>query len=169
MSDNGGKDKSKKNQVMRVASGETIYEMIEMIQAVSRLPLHARLSEMARGGFSVLHFLEQNEGVAYPADLCEDMDVSKARVSMALHMLGEKGLIVKEEDEKDKRRIRIRITEEGIRYMQKSRLEVYENAKAIFSHLGERDAREYIRLMKRMVELSGGDSRSSRRASADGG
>lgn len=137
-----------------MAGDQTVLELIETMQEVSRLPLHAHLSAMARGELFVLRFLERHEGTAFPADLCQVMDVSKARVSVALHMLEEKGLIRKEEDGQDRRRIRIRITPEGMRYMQESREAAYQEAKRFFAKLGEEDAREYVRLMRRMLEIA---------------
>ena len=50
-----------------MAGDQTVLELIETMQEVSRLPLHAHLSAMARGELFVLRFLERHEGTAFPA------------------------------------------------------------------------------------------------------
>lgn len=89
-----------------------------------------------------------------PGDLCAEMDVSKARVSAALGMLKEKGYIVSNQDETDRRRLHICLTPQGEQYLLQKKQAAYRRMKEIFEQMGEEDLREYLRLTGKLIAIA---------------
>lgn len=127
---------------------------MESLQDMNRMSTHTHMNSLARGEIFVLNYLIQHDGKSLPGELCINMEVSKARISSALHVLEEKEFVVKEPDASDKRRIHIRITEQGRAYVEKKKKETLENICLVFSQLEEEERKEYLRLTKKIIHIS---------------
>lgn len=131
-----------------------LLEMIENIQTLSKLTAHTPLTDLARGENFILAYLEKHGGTSIPCEISKDMEVSKARISATVHLLEDKQYIIREIDPSDKRRVRIRLTEAGKKYLVHRRRQTYENATFIFDSLGEDDLNEYIRLTNKIISIA---------------
>lgn len=56
-------------------------------------------------------------------------------------------------DENDKRRIRVYITEDGKKFCIHKHREIINKVTTLLEHLGEEDAKEYIRIMKKISNI----------------
>ncbi|MGM9549323.1 MAG: MarR family winged helix-turn-helix transcriptional regulator [Faecousia sp.] len=116
-----------------------------------QVPAYQHLSKMTKGELFVLNYLVTHETVIHPKELSEKMSVSTARIAFLLHHMEEKGLIVRSSDLSDNRQIIVRLTEDGIKAIQKTRVEVISRVSAMLEGLGPDDAREYIRIQEKIL------------------
>ena len=100
----------------------------------------------------ILMHVEQ-KGEALPKDISDSMDVSTARVAMALNALAGKGLITREIDGDDRRRIIVRLTPGGRTFALEQKQLFVERIAGFLSELGEHDAQEYVRITARVSEI----------------
>jgi DNA-binding MarR family transcriptional regulator len=106
------------------------------------------------GEMFILNYLIFEGHDALPSELSAAMNTSSARVAMALKSLESKGLIERQVDREDRRKILVSITGLGRELVQSERQEVHSKTVAVLGELGEADAREYIRIVTRITEIS---------------
>lgn len=118
-----------------------------------KIPASRQMSEMVKGEQFVLNYLSTHEGITHPTDLSVDMAVSTARIASLLNHMEEKQLIIRQEDPEDSRKIRITLTEKGRDVIARKRQEVIDHWARILEQLGPEDAREYLRIQKKLNEM----------------
>ena len=64
----------------------------------------------------------------------------------------EKGLIARSSDLSDNRQIFVRLTENGVTAIQKTRAEVISRVSSLLEALGPEGAREYIRIQEKILD-----------------
>ena len=108
----------------------------------------------ARGKYGALHILYQKGAPCSAGCLAEVLGLTPGRVANVLRVLEKEGHIVREKDKGDRRRIMVSLTSSGCQYVTA----IYEDAERIHRRLvqeiGEKDICDYIRITKRLLELS---------------
>lgn len=102
-----------------------------------------------KGENALLLQLFDSGGQSTPGVLAESLGVSAARIAAMLRSLELKKLIERVCDEKDKRRVTVRITEGGKEFVESVSDTVSKRAQNLLERLGEQDAREFLRLLKK--------------------
>ena len=74
-------------------------------------------------------------------------------LAAVLGALEKKGLIVRSVDERDKRRVLVTPTERGLSLGRRKKQNLINAISYTFEQIGERDAREFVRLMKRVYDI----------------
>jgi DNA-binding MarR family transcriptional regulator len=82
------------------------------------------------------------------------MNTSTARVAMALKSLEQKGLIQRRIDSEDRRKVIVSITKQGNELVKCERQDMHDKMVRIVSELGEKDTREYIRIIERIAGIA---------------
>lgn len=100
----------------------------------------------------VLMFIHYH-GEVLPKDISVAMDISTARVTVALNELEDEGLITRKIDTNDRRRIIVTTTDKGKEVALNEKDTVTERIVTFLSELGEHDAKEYVRLMGRIADI----------------
>ena len=111
------------------------------------------IDEALRGEAFVLHFIASRGGDVLPGEISHEMDVSSARVAAALNRLEDKGFITRRIAQNDRRKILVSVTEEGKAESETHQRAVLEIAAGMLSRLGEYDAREYVRITGKLVQI----------------
>jgi len=128
-------------------------EFMQTMLLLQKSKLQKKLFESLRGEPFILQALKHHGSAALPGELSGTMEISSARMAVALNSLEDKGLIVREIDKTDRRRILVNLTSKGeetvIRHQQ---ILLGKTAQAL-SELGERDAKEYLRITKRLAQI----------------
>ncbi|MCL2556756.1 MAG: MarR family transcriptional regulator [Firmicutes bacterium] len=126
----------------------------ELIQSLieSRIGKEPALSEKIGGETLLLYYLLE-KGEAAPSDLAWAMGVTSARVAAALNDLESKELIKRKIDTNDRRKIIVSLTNKGINTTKTTMSMFVERFSSLLQKLGEDDAKEYIRITKKMSEL----------------
>ncbi|MGN1195447.1 MAG: MarR family winged helix-turn-helix transcriptional regulator [Acutalibacteraceae bacterium] len=102
-----------------------------------------------KGENALLLQLIDSGGQSTPSVLAEKLGVSAARIAAMLRSLEIKKLIERVCDEKDKRRVTVKITEVGKQFVESISDTVCQRAQSLLERLGEKDAKEFLRLLKK--------------------
>lgn len=102
----------------------------------------------------MLRCLARSKAPLLPSDLSEQSHASTARIAVVLNTLEKKGLISRAIDPTDRRRILVSLTNVGQEYVAVVRTQLREDMKHLLEELGEQDAREYLRITKRILQIS---------------
>ena len=133
---------------------QVVAELFEFVSESPRKIGQNLLGEFSRGELFLLKYLYSNGGSAWPSTMSDAMQTSTARVTVALKSLEHKGLISKEFDANDGRRKIVHLTPKGKEYFEVYIDKARQKITMVFQELGEEDATEYLRIMKRIEEIS---------------
>jgi len=106
-----------------------------------------------RGEVFVLLCIKEEQGRTIPSRISDVTGVSSARVAMVLNSLEEKGMITREIDVEDRRKIIVRITPKGTDHLEEWQKKHIEDIREILESLGEDDAKELVRIIGRIAEI----------------
>jgi DNA-binding MarR family transcriptional regulator len=101
----------------------------------------------------VLRYLDEKSG-ALPGEISDAIGITTARVAATLNSLESKGLVTREIDKEDRRKIIVTITPKGKEVSSLQNKEHIDHFARVFERLGEADAREYVRLITRVTEIN---------------
>lgn len=131
------------------------YELMEMMRK-KKHPLDD-FREFEKGENGILQSLLINEKsggeMLTPGELSAIQELSTGRVAAALKSLENKHYINREMDRDDRRRIIVTLTEDGRMFAQTLFDETTEKVESVLREIGEKDAKEFFRILKRMLEI----------------
>jgi DNA-binding MarR family transcriptional regulator len=110
------------------------------------------MNESMRGEAYVLQYIAGHDGDVVPGDISNAMSVSTARMATVLKGLENKGLITRHFDSSDKRRTILKLTQTGAEQAEQCMNQMLHSTAKMLEYLGENDAREYIRILRRLSE-----------------
>ena len=128
--------------------------LLENMQSLHKARPQKHINEALQGEAFVLHFIAHQNRDVLPSDISQEMDVSSARVAAALNKLENKELITRQNDDKDRRKVIVKVTKKGKDLADKQYDEVLNAAAKLLSALGENDAKEYLRITKKMADMA---------------
>lgn len=138
-----------------MADQDMVHEYLDlMAQVVGNVPFN-KVQEYSRGEMMSLRFLEVKEGrgePVTPGDISQALGLTTARIANVLNSLEKKGLVARVHDVEDRRRVFVTLTEDGRAFVHRKSEEIGSAARGFLESLGEKDARELLRLLRRMVE-----------------
>ena len=113
----------------------------------------AKIAYASTGENGVLYRLYISEtGEALAGDLARGMGLTSGRIANILKQLESKNYVVRSSGEKDRRKVYVALTGEGRAHIE----EVYQgnlrDIETYLEKLGEEDAKEYIRILGRLLE-----------------
>lgn len=126
-------------------------EFLENLKQMLQIPMRKNTDRFVRGEMFVLDYLSKN-GAVTPGQISSEMNVSTARTAKLLATLELKGLIVRTQDGSDKRKRGVTLTQKGASYLGEHKSFVLATVAAALSSLGERDAMEYVRITKKLLD-----------------
>ena len=110
-------------------------------------PMSSRFDGVNRGEIATLSYLRAR-GDMTPSEISGCKGISTARVANILASLEKKGLVKRIQDTRDRRKIIVRITEAGARLADQKYEELLDDLEQMMRGLGEKDAREFLRLTR---------------------
>lgn len=128
-------------------------ELLKMRASQPQLKVERKMSKMVRGEIMALNYLAVNGHKAYPKDLSESLLLTTARIAAILKSLEKQKLITRTPDPNDNRQTIVELTDSGCAVVEKHHKEMKEHVAKTLSFLGEKDAKEYIRIQKKLLEL----------------
>ena len=132
---------------------ELAQELMKYLLKMPPPPKDAPRLEKDRGELLVIAYLTEFEDGVTPGILAQFGDVSTARIATVLNSLEKKGYITRSVDPEDRRKVLVHITEEGRAYGQKHKEKRLQHLITTLEYLGEEDALQHIRIMKRLTEF----------------
>lgn len=107
-----------------------------------------------RGEYGVLRYLVYIQDYVTAGHLSEQLRVVPGRMTDILNSLESKGLVVRDRDPKDKRRVKVSVTEKGKIQAKQMREHISKEYEGMFQILGKKDTEEFIRLLKIVLSYS---------------
>ena len=107
-----------------------------------------------KGEIFTLLYLYKEEECKLPSDISCEMNISTARVTAILNTLEEKGFIERKIDNKDRRKIQVKLTSKGIKESKKHNDKVISNLIDMFELLGRKDSEELLRIISKILDLT---------------
>ena len=128
-------------------------ELMLSIQQHRKAPPHEQISAAMRGEMAVLRLLER-EGVPMTAgDISRRLGMTTPRIAAVLGALEKKGMVLRQIDEHDKRRVLVSLTDKGCKFCQQKKELVLKEMTRMLEKLGSEDAAHFVRITKRIHEL----------------
>ena len=119
-----------------------------------RSPLNRQARELSNGEKGLLHVLAfQQEGISAGA-LSRMMGIGSGGVANLLNSLEKKGYVQRQMSPTDRRSVLVSISESGRALVQEKQKEVHAFAEETLSRLGRKDTEEFLRILRRITEIS---------------
>ena len=132
---------------------ELATQLIDMRAASPHIKMERTMSQIARGEILALNYLAANGNQAYPKDMSRALMLTTARVAAILKSLEGQGMITRTPDPSDSRQVIVRLTEKGVTLVGERRTAMIHSVAKMLEALGEEDARAYVRIQARLIEL----------------
>ena len=129
-----------------------IDEFCDIMSILSKKRIHQDTTDNGKGEIGVLISLTLCEDGLTSGELKEKIGVGSGRISDILRSLESKKLIQRMTDPEDNRRVRVYVTEKGKDFAKEKHDLMKKRLVHLMDFLGEKDAKELIRLMKRIKE-----------------
>jgi len=100
------------------------------------------ISEIAKGEIAVLMYLLKEKDGANAYEISRRFDINTSRVA-----------VKRMSDADDKRKIHVYITPKGQSFCLQRYNDVLSHVTRMLSELGEKDAKEYVRIMKKITDI----------------
>ncbi len=129
-------------------------EMIRLLDEHPRAARDNRFSAIMRGEMAVMRLLHSGAKQKMTAgELSSRLGMTTSRVAAVLGSLQKKGLLERESDEEDRRRVMVSLTEAGDRLCEKRKRHFMSKISKMLAMLGE-DAPTFVHLLGRVFEIT---------------
>jgi len=135
------------------------HDFMQVMHQISTRDVQNQINDSMYGENFVLLYISEHEGNVIPSDISNAMGITSARIAAVLNSLERKGLISRRIDLEDRRRILIDLNDAGREHVHKQNQIRISFITNMFQYLGEDDAKEYIRIMKKLADRSSEDFR----------
>ncbi|HMM06719.1 MAG TPA: winged helix DNA-binding protein [Clostridiales bacterium] len=129
-------------------------EFMEKMYLLRQAKPHRQMNKSMHGECFVLQYIAHQQGVVVPGEIRDIMGISSARIAAALNNLERKGLVNRDIDPRDRRRVLVSLTPQGEEMAKMHNRELYEKTVEMLQLLGEEDATTYVRITGRLAELA---------------
>ena len=134
------------------------FEQVAREQVRAMILNHARREDLSQvfsqGEMRLLGCLNAGADGRTAGELSTLLDLSTARIAAMLNNLERKGAITRARDTADRRRVVVRLTEQGRNEVQTSFNEAVACLSEVYRRMGEADTRELLRLSDRAGEIA---------------
>lgn len=127
-------------------------EFMETMHRMRMRKTQKNFSESMHGESFVLAYIHRHEGNVIPSEISNEIGISTARVAATLNSLENKGWITRTIDVNDRRRILVDMTSEGKKQVENHFRMMMSTTAKMLEYLGEDDAKEYVRIMKKLAD-----------------
>lgn len=111
------------------------------------------LTEFNRGEIGVLSYLAFDKDRALAGELSEKLNVTTARIASILNSLESKEYINRKEDDLDKRKTLVVITEKGKRLADEAKTEVMKKIVKVIREIGCEEIKDYLRIVLKIKKV----------------
>jgi MarR family transcriptional regulator, organic hydroperoxide resistance regulator len=134
----------------RALANELISNMINN----PKMPFQKKVDDLSNGEKRILGYLAIWKKAVTSGEISEKLFLSTPRVASALNSLSKKGFIERNRDVHDKRIVIVTITEAGKSFLMEEYEEALSMLERTLQKLGEKDAKEFVRILKRITEIA---------------
>lgn len=109
--------------------------------------------DVASGEVGIMIFLTNERNNVLSGDLAQELGLSSGRIAIALKSLESKGFILRKTDLADKRKVIVSFTEKGKQFAETGKQKYLEDTAALLEYIGEHDAKEFVRILKKIAGI----------------
>lgn len=128
--------------------------LLDAFDSINKQELFEKMKIVFKGENLMLAILMDMGGKATPGELIKYTECTAARLTAVAKSLENKGFVKRIQNSEDKRSTIIEMTSEGIARFMLLQKESIERIFNLIEMLGENDAKEFVRLIKRLSEIS---------------
>jgi len=128
-------------------------ELLNKMRLLHKAKSQRCIDEALQGEAFVLHYIMRHGDDVLPGEICDEMNVSSARIAQTLNNIEKKGWITRQISLNDRRKILVKLTQEGKNAAEKHNHDVVEIAAKMLYLLGEHDAKEYVRITGKLAGI----------------
>jgi MarR family transcriptional regulator, organic hydroperoxide resistance regulator len=129
-------------------------EVISNMTKNPKMPFQKKVDDLSHGEKRILGYLAFWKKGVTSGEISEKLFLSTPRVASALNSLSKKGYIERNRDERDKRVVIVTITEAGHNFVMEEYEQALSMLETTLQKLGEKDAKEFVRILKRITEIT---------------
>jgi DNA-binding MarR family transcriptional regulator len=107
---------------------------------------------LSQGRFSVLMLLDRHGNPSTPAELAEMAGVTRATMTGLVDTLVKDGLVVRSNDEEDRRAVRVKLTRKGVGLMQKILPGYFAWVSSVMDPLTQGERKQLVRLLLKIQQ-----------------
>ena len=130
------------------------HDYMEVMSRMGKRNAQKKLNDSMHGEQFMLFCISKHEGSVIPSEISNEMGISTARIAAALKNLESKGMITRIIDKNDRRKILVNLTEAGYEQAKQHYSMIMNITTNMLQYLGEKDAKEFLRIMKKLAEKS---------------
>ena len=128
-------------------------EFFEVLDSASCVPRRDRVSETMQGEAAVMRLLMRQGRSLTPGEVSRLLGMTSSRIAAVLNALERKGLVLRDGDLQDRRRVRVTLTQEGKAFCEQKQRCAVGDLSELLAQLGEEDAALFVRLSRRVMEM----------------
>ena len=129
-------------------------ELLHALDATGPRPPHEDISQTQRGEMAVLRLLATQRRQMLAGEISRSLSMTTSRIAAVLNSLEKKGLIERSADTADRRRVLVAMTKSGAALCAHRKACARRRLAAIFERLGQEDTDQFIRLIRRIAQIS---------------
>lgn len=142
-----------RNEAVSLNLDEMARELFSYMRVFQKGPVR-RAQELSQGEMAMLAYLTFEESEVTPTELSNHFNLSTARVANTLNSLEKKRYIERIHDSIDRRKVIVHITDTGRQFSKKKMEETVEDLSDMLNDLGEEDAADFLRIMRKISFLT---------------
>ena len=131
---------------------EEVQELLNSLYTISARQCFDFLSNKLRGSYPLLRLLKENKEGLSSGTLAKELNVSTARIAVALYSLECKKLVVRKKNKDDARQVIVCITNEGIKKVDKIEEEIMNYFIESLNKLNDHDLIEFKKIINKLQE-----------------
>ena len=128
-------------------------QLIDLRAAAPQIKMERTMAQAVRGEVLALNYLAANGNRAYPKDMSRALMLTTARVAAMLKSLEGQGMVTRTPDPADSRQFIVTLTEKGVNMVEERRGVMIRSVSKMLEALGEVDAKAYVRIQAKLIEL----------------
>lgn len=132
---------------------EQVRQIVGEFKEIRPIKFFGKIDGMNAGKRFVLGYLSENNGEIYASSLSSIMNISRARISIMLDSLIQKGYITKEVSTNDARKEVVSITPLGLEEANKDKQEINDVITKVIDSVGYDKVMEFIDIAKKIKEV----------------
>ena len=132
---------------------EKAIELMNELRKCGPRPIFKQIDNSDQGIYFILAYLRhhQDEDV-FAIDLANKLRVSTARISVVLKKLENRGLILKQQDKKDTRKVKIKLSKKGERLADEHFEKIVKAHERLIDEISDTELKTYIKISKKIKE-----------------
>lgn len=124
-----------------------------MIDTFCKEPPFAPPEDMSKGETGILTYLSFVRNNVLSGELSKMLNLTSGRIASALKSLEKKGFVVRNTAADDSRKVVVSATKDGVNHANRQKEKALDDLTAILKHIGENDAKEFIRILYRIMNI----------------